>query len=151
MGRIIRNGIEYGSGNENATNINYDGTVSGLEATTVQAAMDELSESLDEINEILDFTISTNGTFRGMSTLKNNTVKINGYFSNLSITKGTNANVAVIPYKPRVYFQFPMVGLKDGVLYPMVGTLLTDGSISIYSAQEGMVECNLSISYDIQN
>ena len=46
MGRIIRNGIEYGSGNENATNINYDGAVSGLEATTVQAAVDELNNSL---------------------------------------------------------------------------------------------------------
>ena len=47
MGRIIRNGIEYGSGNENATNINYDGTVSGLEATTVQEAVDKVSESLN--------------------------------------------------------------------------------------------------------
>ena len=49
MGRIIRNGIEYGSGNENATNINYDGSVSGLEATTVQEAIDEMAESLGGI------------------------------------------------------------------------------------------------------
>ena len=47
MGRIIRNGIEYGSGNENATNINYDGAVSGLEATTVQAAVDEVAAGLE--------------------------------------------------------------------------------------------------------
>ena len=49
MGRIIRNGVEYGSGNENATNINYDGSVSGLEATTVQAAVDEVVSGLGGI------------------------------------------------------------------------------------------------------
>ena len=53
MGRIIRNVIEYGSGNENATNINYDGTVSGLEATTVQEAIDEVVSGLGG----LEFTI----------------------------------------------------------------------------------------------
>lgn len=58
MGRIIRNGIEYGSGNENATNINYDGAVSGLEATTVQEAIDKLAASEDTIDKDWIMTIN---------------------------------------------------------------------------------------------
>ena len=53
MGRIIRNGIEYGSGNENATNINYDNSLSGLEATTVQEAIDKLSVGGDVDIEVI--------------------------------------------------------------------------------------------------
>ena len=67
MGRIIRNGIEYGSGNENATNINYDNSLSGLEATTVQEAIDKVSNNLSGINCIYRNNLSssynvTNGT-----------------------------------------------------------------------------------------
>lgn len=46
MGKIIRNGINYGGTYEDATSVNYDGTASGLEARTVQEAVDELSDSL---------------------------------------------------------------------------------------------------------
>ena len=59
MGRIIRNGIEYGSGNENATNINYDGSVSGLEATTVQAAVDEVQGNIDTLNDSLEMKVDS--------------------------------------------------------------------------------------------
>ena len=58
MGVIIRNGIEYSGagmgGVENATAVNYDNSLSGLEAQTVQEAVDELNESLGGINFITE-------------------------------------------------------------------------------------------------
>ena len=46
MGKIIRNGIEFSGACEDATAINYNNSLSGLEAQTVQEAVDELNESL---------------------------------------------------------------------------------------------------------
>ena len=43
MGKIIQNGIEYSGTYSNATSINYDSSVSGLNAKTVQEAVDELA------------------------------------------------------------------------------------------------------------
>lgn len=43
MGKIIRNGVEYSGATEDATAVNYDNSLSGLEAQTVQEAIDELS------------------------------------------------------------------------------------------------------------
>lgn len=47
MGKIIRNGIEYGGTYDSATSVNYDNSVSGLNARTVQEGIDQLNESLD--------------------------------------------------------------------------------------------------------
>ena len=52
MGKIIRNGINYGGTYEDATSVNYDGAASGLEARTVQEAVDELSNKVDTNNTI---------------------------------------------------------------------------------------------------
>lgn len=49
MGKIIRNGINYGGTYEDATSVNYDGSASGLEARTVQEAVDVLSDSFNNI------------------------------------------------------------------------------------------------------
>lgn len=46
MGKIIRNGIEFSGTSDSANNINYDNSVSGLEARTAQEAIDTLSVSL---------------------------------------------------------------------------------------------------------
>ena len=46
MGKIIRNGIEFSGACEDATAINYNNSLSGLEAQTVQEAVDELNDSL---------------------------------------------------------------------------------------------------------
>lgn len=54
MGKIIRNGINYGGTYEDATSVNYDGTASGLEARTVQEAVDEVKETVDEVKETVD-------------------------------------------------------------------------------------------------
>ena len=44
MGKIIRNGIEYSGTYDSATSVNYDNSVSGLDARTVQEGLDELSK-----------------------------------------------------------------------------------------------------------
>ncbi len=46
MGKIIRNGIEFSGTSDSANNINYDNSVSGLEARTAQEAIDQLNDSL---------------------------------------------------------------------------------------------------------
>ena len=46
MGKIIRNGIEYCGTSDTADNIIYDNKDSGLESTTTQGAIDELSEKV---------------------------------------------------------------------------------------------------------
>ena len=43
MGKIIRNGIEFCGTSDTADNIIYDNKDSGLKATTVQGAIDELN------------------------------------------------------------------------------------------------------------
>lgn len=53
MGKIIRNGIEYGGTSDSATSVNYDNSVSGLNARTVQEGIDQLNESLGG----LEFTV----------------------------------------------------------------------------------------------
>lgn len=49
MGKIIRNGVEYSGACEDATAVNYNNSLSGLNAQTVQEGIDELSSSLEEI------------------------------------------------------------------------------------------------------
>lgn len=46
MGKIIRNGIEFSGTSDSANNINYDNSISGLEARTVQEGIDVLNDSL---------------------------------------------------------------------------------------------------------
>ena len=53
MGKIIRNGINYGGTYEDATSVNYDGTASGLEARTVQEAVDEVQGNVDALSDSL--------------------------------------------------------------------------------------------------
>ena len=47
MGKILRNGIEFSSTSDTANNINYDNSKSGLDAVTVQEAVDEVTERLN--------------------------------------------------------------------------------------------------------
>ena len=48
MGKIIRNGVEYSGATEDATAVNYDNSLSGLNAQTVQEGIDELTKSLGD-------------------------------------------------------------------------------------------------------
>lgn len=60
MGKIIRNGIEFSGTSDSANNINYDNSVSGLEARTAQEAIDTLSDSLTA-SDNLKFQFATDG------------------------------------------------------------------------------------------
>ena len=53
MGKIIRNGVEYSGATEDATAVNYDNSLSGLNAQTVQEGIDELTESLGGLGNII--------------------------------------------------------------------------------------------------
>lgn len=44
MGKIVINGDEYSGTFDNATSVNYDNSISGLDARTVQEGIDELSK-----------------------------------------------------------------------------------------------------------
>ena len=63
MGKIIQNGIEYSGTYSNATSINYDSSASGLNAKTVQEAVDELAAggSGDSLS-VCDLLASSNST-----------------------------------------------------------------------------------------
>jgi hypothetical protein len=61
MGKIIRNGINYSGTCDNATNINYDNSISGLNARTAQEAIDELSESSMTSSDVVDNLESDRG------------------------------------------------------------------------------------------
>lgn len=52
MGIIMKNGIAYGASSDEAFNISYDNTKSGLSASNVQNAIDEVSEKLFESGDI---------------------------------------------------------------------------------------------------
>lgn len=54
MGKIIRNGVEYSGAVEDATAVNYDNSLSGLNAQTVQEAVDEVQENVSALNDNLN-------------------------------------------------------------------------------------------------
>ena len=56
MGKIIRNGVEFSGTLDNAANVNYNNELSGMEATTVQEAIDEINESLANVFPVPDFS-----------------------------------------------------------------------------------------------
>ena len=64
MGKIIFNDEPYGSSYNNAKNISYDNTDSGLSATTVKDAIDELNSTILEkvypVGSIYMSTVNTN-------------------------------------------------------------------------------------------
>ena len=89
MGKIIRNGINYGGTYDSATSVNYDNSNSGLNAHTVQEGIDEVQGNVEALNESLAC---------GKTTLKYSSV----YVLNASITFDTpmatdNISVVAIP------------------------------------------------------
>lgn len=51
MGKIIVNGETYSGTTDTANNINYDNSVSGLQASTAQEAIDELKDGMDAVTD----------------------------------------------------------------------------------------------------
>lgn len=84
MGKIIRNGIEYSATSDTANNINYDNSLSGLSAVTMQEAVDEVNNNITSLNDNLEkietgtFTPNTNITIKYVELeKKNNHVRFN--------------------------------------------------------------------------
>ena len=61
MGKIIVNGEEYSGTRDSATSVNYDNSVSGLSAGSVQEGIDELAEGLKNTS-VVDNLLSTSTT-----------------------------------------------------------------------------------------
>ena len=61
MGKIIRNNVVYSGTSDNATSVNYDNSVSGLNARTVQESVDELAAGLKNTS-VVDNLLSTSTT-----------------------------------------------------------------------------------------
>lgn len=60
MGRIMMNGIQYGTGGRpTAEGVTYDNAESGMTATNVQSALDELSTGLTQLIRTESFTATT--------------------------------------------------------------------------------------------
>ena len=64
MGIIMKDGHQYGAGGivEQAEDISYDNTSSGLSATNVQGALDEVKSGLIDITNYTDITGTTDTT-----------------------------------------------------------------------------------------
>lgn len=53
MGKIMKDGIQYGVGGiQKAESITYDNTASGMTATNVQGALDELNKGLSDVSKV---------------------------------------------------------------------------------------------------
>jgi hypothetical protein len=67
MPKIIKNGVTYIGTSDNAAAVSYDNTTSGLNATDVQAAIDEVnSKGIDDIDNVT-LTTSDNNKLLGVS------------------------------------------------------------------------------------
>jgi len=82
MGKIIKGGIEYGGSGNRAVNIAYVNTTSGLTATNIQAAVDEL-----------DSNISSTAASIPSAYIK--TAAIDSSTGSLSLTKEDNTSVTL--------------------------------------------------------
>ena len=91
MGKIIRNGIEFSGACEDATAVNYNNSLSGLEAQTVQEAIDELSTcGGGDIEATLLATVTTTST----SNIQELSDDINNYKFLLIIRSNSSTSVA---------------------------------------------------------
>ena len=107
MGKIIRNGIEFSSTVDTANNISYDNSLSGLEATTTQKAIDEVNKNVSELTESLvaedytaQMTAGTNFSFLEKKlVVKNNRAVLNasGIANFKTANKKTIENAITIP------------------------------------------------------
>ena len=66
MGKIIVNGDEYSGACDTAVSVNYNNSLSGLKAKTVQEGIDELSESLGGVSQFI--VDETTGKITGYKT-----------------------------------------------------------------------------------
>ena len=120
MGKIIRNGIEFSSTVNTANNISYDNSLSGLDATTTQKAIDEVAENLGG----LSFGTDGEGNY--------------GYFG---------ADGSLIPFKSNVDFE-ATIRVTIGTQYRRTetGTIVDDYVTGIKTFNVKYVDSKLTIT-----
>ena len=131
MGKIIRNGIEFSSTVDTANNISYDNSLSGLEATTTQKAIDEVAESLEGYPKIYRYEglimNSSHSTFEahGCATIT--------VFANGLVKIEYNALVTTASSVPDNF----IYGVNRDVLTPLIGRAIIPergGIVSFYTS-----------------
>jgi len=88
MGKIIKNGIEYGGSSNEAININYDNTSSELNANTVQGAIDTIQGTIDEITDTMNVAHYYNHESDIAWTSNTSVVKNGADYSGINIKNG---------------------------------------------------------------
>ena len=103
MGKIIRNGIEFCGTSDTADNIIYDNTSSGLEATTVQEAVDEIHSQVNDslsgfyMEEMKEITLPFTATKKCFLFVKVSTNSSTGYVYLDSAIFGNNYIDVCVP------------------------------------------------------
>lgn len=90
MGKIIRNGIEFSSTVDTANNISYDNSLSGLEATTAQKAIDEVVNNVSTLNESLEWKVA------GYTNVLNGVITIPSDYNELIVLSTPNSNMQAV-------------------------------------------------------
>lgn len=154
-------GSEYGAGLINETNKQINGKVDDSKIVRDLKTIGAMTQegfipdalALKEVNESLqaqEVTVTTSGTFKGICTLKADTIKLNGYFKDISLSASSwTYGVIKIPYAPKKGFQFPLVGYGSGNTYGLFGHIDTEGNIGIYSPSASVSEINFNLVYDV--
>lgn len=123
MGKIMMNGIQYGVGGiEKAKDISYDNTSSGMSATNVQGALDEVKSGLTDADAVLaslsireltlPYTVAANGIYNANLKTRIDATLPTGYKC-LGIVGITSNNNSVFPIAFRYSASDYSLGLKN--------------------------------------
>ena len=106
MGKIVRNREVYSGTYDSATSVNYDNATSGLNAKTVQEAVDEVQGNVSTLSEsLVPQNIAPNCTLgTGITALNyggifkvGKEIKINCRFTGGQFAKGTTYYICTLP------------------------------------------------------
>ena len=132
MGKIIRNGINYGGTYDSATSVNYDNSNSGLNARTVQEGIDELSESLTSTSMNITPSVAAEyGYFvlRKYGNISMLSASNTGNGIKASITGSTLMCTLPEGYRPTEKITVASYHMAGGKTYPMYIDINADGSV----------------------
>lgn len=139
-----------------AGDIDYDNTGSGLTATEVQSAIDEVNSGLTTINTELDIALNTSNVMQSTSTATYTLKKCQAGFVCLNIvipagtTSGTNIGLISSDYRPTQFISLSgqISSSSDAGSNPALN-ILTDGNIIFYSDRTLVGDSAFMIIYAI--
>lgn len=133
MPKIIKNGVTYIGTSDNAAAVSYDNTSSGLTATNVQGAIDEVAEAVDGLSAVSSFTpTSVYGKFyfkaiNGIKCLKISDLK--GLAAESMTTLDFTLPQSMIPIDEVVAFEMRI----PSSTYTIRVRIQTNGAVKIYN------------------